>query len=1510
MAANKEKLIAVLQYLEDWDKLTRDVVKDVGRYGMGLVIYQHEVEQLPEVRLNILDANQDPVWIEVPRLRKEKPPEPPEELQRWLILSPNPENEPQYHSKITVPAEDGGEGQHEEKFPEELKEAFDKYVTAKWRPWAQTELVRRKHIALYEKLFQVQQAIETAGAETPMEVVLGMGIAIWQHEGQKICHPILTQQVEIYTEPSSMEIRVRPTSADARVETDPFLSLELPNLPAFEHFARACLSGSESTPSPFEPETFRQIAEEAAAKLDTAGEFVVFQKGSELPAAKENLRVLDSWVLFARRRTTNFLLDDLFRLKERVEQSELDHVAKFLVEEPDGALRETPSVHYRGLSSFGDEYTGERQELFFPRPFNDEQVEIVRRLEHQMGVVVQGPPGTGKTHTIANVICHYMALGRSVLVTSKGEAALAVLQGHIPEGIRTLTVSLLTTERDGKEQLKSAVEEINARVNRPETAQLKSEVKLHQQAIDGLHRQMAQLDGELLAWARRNTEKSPEEFGGLKPEALARQVSEGESQFAWFPDALDESPEHACPLSEERMTALRAARKTVGKDLQYLLTKLPSLESLPTAEEMRTFHESLQEQGELWTEIERDGIPRLPAKTVEVIANATRLHVEVSAHLELIATYADEWHRKLRIRFREDIQGAQNDPGIVALSELRGEVVRLQHSSNEFVATSVMLPQSWKSDETVRQAIKRATEGKNPLGLKGLFPSPSKKAFAEISLNGKKPTSISDWRVVERYCRLLEAEDAVAHRWNKLSGAIGLPAVQAELGARIQLLSSNSLIIEQIEVLGVNYDSTLVERLAAIFPDIDRAQVKHETPFLTKLEESLRRQLRHALLTTSQQRVTSLRKELSASRGPIFDFALKWIDESLGAPDKATSEIAKTWQMFVEEATRLHDLHPVFQIINAAAADIHKAGAEKWAHSIATTPASEEASEDVIPANWRDAWLCSQKKGFLEHIDGRGDILRLTKLRTDAELSLQREYEQLVEKRTWLELVERLRLDQRISRAITAYAQAIRNMTKSGKGKRDVKLRQAAREAMHLASGGVPCWIMPHWRVSEALPPELGSFDLVVIDEASQSDAWAIPAILRAKKVLIVGDDKQVGPQPSFTRQEQVNQIQERMRLLGLSTHVRHRLDPKESIYDLGELVFSGQTIRLREHFRCAEAIIEFSNKLCYNNEIKCVRIPTGDKRLLPTLVDVHVRNGYRDSGSAINKPEAEAIVDEIERLVGDPSMKGRSIGVVSLLGHEQGKLIFDLLLDRIGEEAFLNHKIRCGDARTFQGSEADIVFISAVDDPRSGGVMTENKLENVRRINVAASRAKDRLYFYHSFTAEDLSPMDLRLKLMDHFKSPLKGLSSEVGRDLCESDFEREMFDGLIERGYRVLPQVRAGSYRIDFVVEGDLGKRLAIECDGDAYHGPEKWMDDYRRQRLLERVGWKFWRCWGSSFARDKKACFNELVETLTAHGIEPLGSAEVDFTGLVEFRTVEQPLERPPNGNLFEDTAEDKS
>ena len=79
-------------------------------------------------------------------------------------------------------------------------------------------------------------------------------------------------------------------------------------------------------------------------------------------------------------------------------------------------------------------------------------------------------------------------------------------------------------------------------------------------------------------------------------------------------------------------------------------------------------------------------------------------------------------------------------------------------------------------------------------------------------------------------------------------------------------------------------------------------------------------------------------------------------------------------------------------------------------------------------------------------------------------------------------------------------------------------------------------------------------------------------------------------------------------------------------------------------------------------------------------------------------------------------------------------------------------------------------------------------------------------------------------------------------------------------------------GSYRIDMVVEGDADSRLAIECDGDQYHGPAQWDSDMRRQRILERAGWRFWRCFASTFVRHREDVVQDLVDTLAAHGVHP--------------------------------------
>ena len=129
--------------------------------------------------------------------------------------------------------------------------------------------------------------------------------------------------------------------------------------------------------------------------------------------------------------------------------------------------------------------TGSKGRSLFPKPFNDDQISIIHRLDEADGVVVQGPPGTGKTHTIANIICHYLATGRRVLVTSKGEAALTVLREHIPKGIQNLTISLLTNERAGLKQLEQAVSVLSNTATQLNPRHLERDIEADQQRIGG-----------------------------------------------------------------------------------------------------------------------------------------------------------------------------------------------------------------------------------------------------------------------------------------------------------------------------------------------------------------------------------------------------------------------------------------------------------------------------------------------------------------------------------------------------------------------------------------------------------------------------------------------------------------------------------------------------------------------------------------------------------------------------------------------------------------------------------------------------------------------------------------------------------------------------------------------------------------------------------------------------------------------------------------------------------------
>ncbi|MBV8699559.1 MAG: hypothetical protein JOZ76_11345 [Bradyrhizobium sp.] len=404
------------------------------------------------------------------------------------------------------------------------------------------------------------------------------------------------------------------------------------------------------------------------------------------------------------------------------------------------------------------------------------------------------------------------------------------------------------------------------------------------------------------------------------------------------------------------------------------------------------------------------------------------------------------------------------------------------------------------------------------------------------------------------------------------------------------------------------------------------------------------------------------------------------------------------------------------------------------------------------------------------------------------------------------------------------FANIIRRLG-AGTGQRAVLHRQNARQAMQGCYDAVPCWIMPTWRVSEQLPAKLGSFDLVILDEASQSDARELPALLRGKKVLVVGDDRQVSPSSAFLSIANIARLRHNF----LSEFpFRAEVEPGASIYDLARVMFPAKFVMLKEHFRCVEPIIRFSMQF-YNENLIPLRIPKPHARLDPPLIDLYVEDGERRGKSKVNPAEAEVILAEIEKIVeatapateGHPS-PARSIGVISLIGADQALFIQKLLMERIGEGAMVRHRIVCGDGATMQGDERDIVFISMVADRSRKQAQTSTQYQ--QRYNVALSRARDRMILVRSVREEELNPNDLKAKVIAHFRDPMPKVGSPTAEliDLCQSEFEKSVFRALVDRGYHVTPQVGSVGFSIDMVVEARAGEGLRSNVTGTDITAP----------------------------------------------------------------------------------------
>lgn len=423
------------------------------------------------------------------------------------------------------------------------------------------------------------------------------------------------------------------------------------------------------------------------------------------------------------------------------------------------------------------------------------------------------------------------------------------------------------------------------------------------------------------------------------------------------------------------------------------------------------------------------------------------------------------------------------------------------------------------------------------------------------------------------------------------------------------------------------------------------------------------------------------------------------------------------------------------------------------------------------------------------------------------------------------------------------------------------------------------CWAVTSLSARGRVPLEAGFFDLVVIDEASQCDiASALPLLYRAKRAVIIGDDKQL------THISTISEIQDRhlMEKYALDDNYMGWSYSATSLFRLASAHCKPENVVvLRDHHRSHADIINYSNKFFYENTLR-VATKYENLKLIPNepavrWIDVKGKCFRPETGSSINDKEAEQVVKELTRLV-STGYKG-SIGVVTPF-HAQSMRIMDKinlnkdLADRLMVRHFL-----CDTVHKFQGDERDVMIFSPVV---SEGI-TEGAVSFLKRtgklFNVAITRARAALIVvgdkqasysagiehYKGFV-EYLNNLDQRA--VDPTKVTITDFGPKypkVSSKTMVSDWEKYLYEALYRAGIHTTPQYQVGQYSLDLALF-DGERKLNIEIDGEKYHrnwdGELLKRDQLRNKRLIE-LGWDVQRFWVYQVRDNMKQCVEKVKE-----------------------------------------------
>ncbi|MCY6485058.1 AAA domain-containing protein [Clostridium aestuarii] len=1315
--------------------------------------------------------------------------------------------------------------------------------------WIKNEKPARESAEFFNKMYSLYSDIQKQSES--VELMIGDGILFYSNK-KFIEHPVLLQSVKMQFNADIPEFVIIPSDKEPEIYNSLFYNIDDINLELLKDVSNDL---QENEYSPIEVDKSNLFLNRVALSLSSKGKLVnsndEIEKGVGFP------QIYRRPVLFLRKRNLGFgvAIDSI------IEDMNINDTIPGFLKDIVGCSEEDNCKNSPKSVVANLDPNGLDKNILLTKPANSEQLAVAKHLERKGAVLVQGPPGTGKTHTIANMIGHILAQGKSILVTSYSEKALSVLKEKVVKNLQSLCLSLLSTT-ESRQEMEKTLDKINENRSRLDPVILKKEIdeleRTRKYNIDKLHKLRNDLKN-----ARLN-EYRPIVIGGeeYKPVDAAKFIKMHKEEASWIPVPVELGVLPS--LSNDEILELYKTNKSISveEEREYDFD-LPNIDNLLTPAEFKKLIKNKQSfsQTELKKNFELWGnnTSEYSREDLKNIVN------DINKALDYI-NLEKEWTLASIEDGKEEVLKQQWENLIKEIDEVYETAVNTSEIRIEFNPEFISLQENIDTKKCLDDIIARLESGGKIGRFSLMLNSRWKKTINSCRVNTNYPKNLREFEALRSYYELLCNRKKLKNRWDRQVAVLGADSSE-KMGENFEQICKkycNTIhsniewykkiwqpIIEKLKCYGLDVESIDNE----VDLSADRfSRIRYiKTNLSPKLIETMESEIYRIDYEKYKAQYESLEGVINKYPNKQTSVILKGLQDSL------TNEDVELYQDTYETLVHIKTLGKTIER-RKKLIDKLKKTANAWAEKIEDRNGIHGEGKPL--ENIKEAWIYRQLCGQIEVRNSlsieniQGEIL-------ESEKYLKENTAELAFKKAWSSKLLDFENNKQQVQAIEGWRQLIRKIG-SGKGKRAEALKAEARKLMPLCQTAVPVWIMPLNKVVENFNPSKNKFDVVIIDEASQADIMALVALYLGKKVIIVGDNEQVSPLAIGEKTEDIERLSKEF-LYEVPNHFLY--SGKFSIYDLAQTA-GYQPVRLREHFRCVPDIIQYSNMLSYNGQIKPLR-ETSNVKTRPATISYKVDNAI--SVNKTNEKEADAVVSLILACCEMEEYNDKTFGVITLRGDKQAAIIDKMLQSKMEPAKYRNRNILCGNPANFQGDERDIIFLSMVDTNegegpiRLNGYGTDNLYK--KRYNVAVSRAKDQIWLVHSIDSEnDLKPGDIRKELIDYIKNPKSRENAyNLNVNKAESEFEKRVMKYLTNKGYKIVPQWEVGSYRIDMVAVYKENK-VAIECDGEKWHGEDKLEEDMLRQAILERLGWRFIRIRGSEFFKNEIGTMEMIYEKLT--------------------------------------------